>query len=147
MTTGVQVNVSMDIEVWRPVQGYTGYECSNYGRVRKTGAGVDLRIVSGYGMRRVTLRKGDDFVLVVVADIILTAFVCPKPAGMKAYVIDGNYENLALPNLIWVKRKRDKYERRSKAKKKQQQPSAQAQWLLKRINEFNNGRNNSKPNR
>lgn len=132
----------MDSEVWLPVQGYTGYECSNYGRVRKTGASVDLRFVSGYGMRRVTLRRGDDFVLVVVADIILTAFVCPKPAGMKAYVIDGNYENLALPNLLWVKRKRDKYERRSKAKKKGK-PSAQAAWLLKRINEFN-GNNDEK---
>ena len=138
----MQEQVSMDSEVWLPVQGYTGYECSNYGRVRKTGASVDLRFVSGYGMRRVTLRRGDDFVLVVVADIILTAFVCPKPAGMKAYVIDGNYENLALPNLLWVKRKRDKYERRSKAKKKDK-PSAQAAWLLKRINEFN-GNNDEK---
>lgn len=141
----------MDSEVWRPVQGYTGYECSNYGRVRKTGAGVDLRFVSGYGMRRVTLRKGDDYVLVVVADIILTAFVCPKPAGMKAYVIDGNYENLALPNLLWVKRKRDKYERRYKPKRKAK-PSAQAAWLLKCINEINDskdekGQNNSASNR
>ena len=108
----------MDSEVWLPVEGYTGYECSNYGRVRKAGASVDLRFVSGYGMRRVTLRRGDNFVLVVVADIILTAFVCPKPAGMKAYVIDGNYENLALPNLQWVKRKRDKYVRRKKQKRK-----------------------------
>lgn len=128
----------MNSEVWLPVQGYTGYECSNYGRVRKTGANVDLRFVSGYGMRRVTLRKGDDFVLVVVADIILTAFVCSKPAGMKANVIDGNYENLALPNLQWVKRKRDKYTRRS-SKKKQQQPTHNyPAWLLKRINEINN---------
>lgn len=112
------MQVSMNSEVWLPVEGYTGYECSNYGRVRKTGANVDLRFVSGYGMRRVTLRKGDDFVLVVVADIILTAFVCSKPAGMKANVIDGNYENLALPNLQWVKRKRDKYTRRHSSNKK-----------------------------
>ena len=139
-TTGIQGQVSMDSEVWRPVQGYTGYECSNYGKVRKTGAIVDLRFVSGYGMRRVTLRKGDDFVLVVVADIILTAFVCPKPAGMKAYVLDGNYENLALPNLQWVKRKRDKYVRRSKAKRGNK-PSTQAAWLLKQINEHNDQQN------
>lgn len=145
MATGMQKQVSIDSEVWLPVQGYTGYECSNYGRVRKTGASIYLRFVSGYGMRRVTLRKGDDFVLVVVADIILTAFVCPKPAGMKAYVIDGNYENLALPNLKWVKRKRDKYERRYESKRKPQ-PSAQAAWLLKRINEINNGKNNNTSN-
>lgn len=138
----------MDSEVWLPVQGYTGYECSNYGRVRKTGASVDLRFVSGYGMRRVTLRRGDDYVLVVVADIILTAFVCPKPAGMKAYVLDGNYENLALPNLQWVKRKRDKYVRRSKAKRGAKS-SIQSAWLLKRINECNeqqNGKNNDTSN-
>lgn len=131
----------MNSEVWLPVEGYTGYECSNYGRVRKTGANVDLRFVSGYGMRRVTLRKGDDFVLVVVADIILTAFVCSKPAGMKANVIDGNYENLALPNLQWVKRKRDKYTRRHSSNKKQQPKPNYPAWLLKRINELNNKRN------
>ena len=131
----------MNSEVWLPVEGYTGYECSNYGRVRKTGANVDLRFVSGYGMRRVTLRKGDDFVLVVVADIILTAFVCSKPAGMKANVIDGNYENLALPNLQWVKRKRDKYTRRHSSNKKQQPKPNYPAWLLKRINEINNKRN------
>lgn len=135
------MQVSMDSEVWLPVEGYTGYECSNYGRVRKAGASVDLRFVSGYGMRRVTLRRGDNFVLVVVADIILTAFVCPKPAGMKAYVIDGNYENLALPNLQWVKRKRDKYTRRHSSKKKQQPKPNHPAWLLKRINELNNKRN------
>lgn len=129
----------MDSEVWLPVVGYTGYECSNYGRVRKAGASVDLRFVSGYGMRRVTLRKGDDYVLVVVADIILTAFVCPKPAGMKAYVLDGNYENLALPNLQWVKRKRDKCVR-SRTKRKPM--SDRAARMLKRINNItdkNNG--------
>lgn len=131
MAEGQQGLVSMDSEVWRPVQGYTGYECSNYGRVRKTGASVDLRFVQGYGMRRVTLRKGKRYLLVVVADIILTAFVCPKPQGMKAYVLDGNYENLALPNLQWVKRKRDKYKRPYRPKTK---PTAQAQWLLQRIN-------------
>lgn len=135
------MQVSMNSEVWLPVEGYTGYECSNYGRVRKTGANVDLRFVSGYGMRRVTLRKGDDFVLVVVADIILTAFVCSKPAGMKANVIDGNYENLALPNLQWVKRKRDKYTRRHSSNKKQQPKPNYPAWLLKRINELNNKRN------
>lgn len=136
----MQQQVGMDSEVWRPVKGYTGYECSNYGRVRKTGASVDLRFVSGYGMRRVTLRKGDDYVLVVVADIILTAFVCEKPVGMKAYVIDGNYENLALPNLKWVKRKRDKYVRNKKIKSTQSERYAR---LLKRINDItdsNNGR-------
>lgn len=136
----MQEQVGMDSEVWRPVKGYTGYECSNYGRVRKTGASVDLRFVSGYGMRRVTLRKGDDYVLVVVADIILTAFVCEKPAGMKAYVIDGNYKNLALPNLKWVKRKRDKYVRNKKIKSTQSERYAR---ILKRINDItdsNNGR-------
>lgn len=130
----MQKQVSMDTELWRPVQDYAGYECSNYGRVRKKGASIDLRFVSGYGMRRVTLRKGDDYVLVVVADIILTAFVCAKPAGMKAYVKDGNYENLALPNLMWVKRKRDKYVRRKKQKSK---PSSSTEWLLKRLNKLN----------
>ncbi len=141
----MQEQVSMDSEVWRPVKGYTGYECSNYGRVRKTGASVDLRFVSGYGMRRVTLRKGDDYVLVVVADIILTAFVCEKPAGMKAYVIDGNYENLELPNLMWVERRRKKYQRRY-IPKRERKACAQAKWLLKRINDINDNNNGQQQN-
>lgn len=137
----------MDSEVWLPVKGYTGYECSNYGRVRKAGAGVDLRFVSGYGMRRVTLRRGKKFELVVVANIILTAFVCERPAGMKADVIDGDYENLALPNLHWIPRKRDKYTRKNRySSKRKPKPSAKVAWLLKRINDINDQTNNSNEN-
>lgn len=135
--------VSMDSEVWLPVRGYAGYECSNYGRVRKAGADVDLRFVSGYGMRRVTLRKGKKFELVVVANIILTAFVCARPTGMKADVIDGDYENLALPNLHWIPRKREKYTRKDRYNSKHKpKASAKVEWLLKRINELNNSKNN-----
>ena len=89
----------MENEIWKPVVGYAGYEVSNMGVVRKVGTNKPLRFVAGYGMRRVTLRSGDDYRLVVVARIVLEAFICPQPFGYKPNVIDGNYEHLILDNL------------------------------------------------
>lgn len=79
------------------------------GVVRKVGTNKPLRFVAGYGMRRVTLRSGDDYRLVVVARIVLEAFICPQPLGYKPNVIDGNYEHLSLDNLEWVERRKKFY--------------------------------------
>lgn len=109
----------MENEIWKPVEGYAGYEVSNMGEVRKIGTDIALRFVAGYGMRRVTLRSGDNYMLVVVARIVLEAFVCPQPAGYKPNVKDGNYEHLSLDNLEWVecrkkfyKKNRNNYKRK-----------------------------------
>ena len=99
----------MENEKWIPVNGYAGYEVSNMGVVRKIGTNTPLRFVAGYGMRRVTLRSGNDYKLVVVARIVLEAFVCPQPAGYKPNVKDGNYEHLSLDNLEWVERRKKFY--------------------------------------
>lgn len=101
----------MENEKWKPVEGYAGYEVSNMGVVRKIGTHTPLRFVAGYGMRRVTLRSGDNYRLVVVARIVLEAFVCPQPAGHKPSVIDGNYEHLCLDNLEWVERHKKFYKK------------------------------------
>ena len=84
------------------------------GNVRKKGQIKLLKICTGYGMRRVVLRAGDDFHLVAIAKLVLEAFVGEMPEGMKPNCIDGNYENLCLTNLCWVERRKRKY---TKAKK------------------------------
>lgn len=106
----------MDVqEQWETIAGYNGlYEVSNMGNVRKKGQIKLLKICTGYGMRRVVLRAGDDFHLVAIAKLVLEAFVGEMPEGMKPNCIDGNYENLCLTNLCWVERRKRKY---TKAKK------------------------------
>ena len=106
----------MDVqEQWETIAGYNGlYEVSNMGNVRKKGQIKLLKICTGYGMRRVVLRAGDDFHLVAIAKLVLEAFVGEMPEGMKPNCIDGNYENLCLTNLCWVERHKRKY---TKAKK------------------------------
>lgn len=106
----------MDVqEQWETIAGYNGlYEVSNMGNVRKKGQIKLLKICTGYGMRRVVLRAGDDFHLVAIAKLVLEAFVGEMSEGMKPNCIDGNYENLCLTNLCWVERRKRKY---TKAKK------------------------------
>lgn len=101
----------MENEMWKPVEGYAGYEVSSMGEVRKVGTLQPLRFVAGYGMRRVTLRSGDNYKLMVVAKLVLEAFVCPQPAGYKPNVRDGNYEHLSLDNLEWVERRKKHYKK------------------------------------
>lgn len=101
----------MENEMWKPVEGYAGYEVSSMGVVRKVGTLQPLHFVAGYGMRRVTLRSGDNYKLMVVAKLVLEAFVCPQPAGYKPNVIDGNYEHLSLDNLEWVERRKKHYKK------------------------------------
>lgn len=106
----------MDVqEQWETIAGYNGlYEVSNMGNVRKKGQIKLLKICTGYGMRRVVLRAGDDFHLVAIAKLVLEAFVGEMPEGMKPNCIDGNYENLCLTNLCWVERRKRKYTKSKK---------------------------------
>lgn len=96
-------------EEWRAIEGYHNYEVSSWGRVRKKSTGKLVRMCKGYGMRRVVLRYKDEFRLIVLAKLVLEAFVCKQPAGCKPYCLDGNYEHLYTENLKWVERRRKEY--------------------------------------
>lgn len=102
-------------EKWKGIEGYSNYEISSWGRVRKKSTGKLVHICKGYGMRRVVLRYKDEFRLLVVAKLVLEAFVSKQPAGCKPFCIDGNYEHLYLENLTWVERRKKvyKYDRES----------------------------------
>ena len=96
-------------EEWRAIDGYHNYDVSSWGRVRKHSTGKLVRMCKGYGMRRVVLRYKDEFRLMVLAKLVLEAFVCKQPAGCKPYCLDGNYEHLYTENLKWVERRRKEY--------------------------------------
>lgn len=96
-------------EVWKTIEGYEHYEVSSWGNVRKLGSSNYLKMCNGYGMRRVALRYKDEFRLVVIAKLVLEAFVCKQPDGHKPFCLDGNYEHLYVENLQWVVRRRKHY--------------------------------------
>jgi hypothetical protein len=115
-------------EQWRPVMGYGGYEVSNLGNVRKQGQTKHLKRCTGYGMRRVVLRSGNDFHLISVAKLVLEAFTGKMPKGMKPSCMDGNYEHLALDNLSWVVRRQKKYK---KTKRQPPKPNKEIEERMK----------------
>lgn len=125
-------------EQWRPVMGYGGYEVSNLGNVRKQGQTKHLKRCTGYGMRRVVLRSGNDFHLISAAKLVLEAFTGKMPKGMKPSCRDGNYENLKLDNLCWVVRRQKKYK---KTRRKARPNKDVEERLIKHVEYINNNRN------
>lgn len=103
-------------EVWRPVPGHDGYEASSRGRVRsvdrvvlqraKSGAHYERRllgrILAGFvcptGHVRVFLGRGNP---AFVHELVLTAFVGPRPNGMECRHLDGRPAHNCPGNLAW----------------------------------------------
>lgn len=95
----------MENEEWLPIPGYEGYyEVSNLGRVRRC-----PQIMSpGKGARghlSVFLTKSDDPMLKErthrVHQLVLKAFVGPRPEGKWGLHKDGNPANNCVDNLYW----------------------------------------------
>jgi hypothetical protein len=107
-----------DLEMWCPIDGWPGYEVSDWGRVRsywgpgggsqgRRGIGLTPKIIGGY-----VLKKGHRSVLlyrnhstekrrVCVHILVLETFVGPCPPGMECCHNDGNPGNNRLSNLRW----------------------------------------------
>lgn len=92
-------------EEWRSIPSAPVYEVSDLGRVRtirsgrirkqvpdKRGGYLNLMFVLGVEKKRV-LRK--------VHHLVLEAFVCPKPPGLRTRHLDGDVTNNRLKNLKW----------------------------------------------
>ena len=111
-------------EEWRPVPGYEGhYSVSNLGRVRSEARKVwhqpvgrkgywrqvNERILSQgidpQGRRNVILAMRGKKPSVRVHNIVLTAFIGPRPEGMVCCHYDGDAGNNRLENLRWDTRK------------------------------------------
>lgn len=104
-------------EIWNPVMGMENYEVSSLGQVRSLDQwarvrGDGARLVKGrvlkpfwasnngnrQGRLMVQLGRGNRF---GVAELVLTAFVGPRPRGMLALHHDDVKTNNALSNLYW----------------------------------------------
>lgn len=99
-----------------PVVGFEGfYEVSDLGRVRSIDRVVErgngLLVVKGrvlaawptppMGYRAVTLSKGGKTKKVRVHNLVLEAFVGPRPCGLMGCHDDGDLNNNLLSNLRW----------------------------------------------
>lgn len=101
----------MDKEIWKEIEGYSGYQVSNLGRVRsnrgiRTGDWYELRpSLSVLGQARVTLFKDRRPKTVVIARLVIMAFV---KKDIKDYVVrhyDSDPMNNRLDNLcVFFKR-------------------------------------------
>lgn len=102
-------------EAWKPIPGYEGlYEVSNLGRVRsldrveyyvrggRKRKGRLLKLFLSHGYKRVVLSVDGKQRKVMVHNLVLSAFVGPRPASFQTNHIDGNKTNNVLENLEWV---------------------------------------------
>lgn len=104
-------------EKWRPIPGYERlYEISDGGRVKSLARTVTTRsgrarhrpeaILDGYLNRsgrvgvRLTSEPGTSR-MHMMHDLVLEAFVGPRPTGLRASHRDGNHANNKLSNLHW----------------------------------------------
>lgn len=96
-------------ETWRPVVGAEGfYEVSSIGAVRRVGAGQGARAELVHaptktkrGYLRVELRLNGKRVAKYVQELVLEAFVGPRPTGLLARHLNGNPEDCSVGNLAW----------------------------------------------
>ncbi len=110
-TNSIPDNKDQSCESWLPIQGWHGYEASDFGRIRSwwtTTGGMrkEPRILCGdYPYRRVTLRRRTNGILekiqFLVHRIIIETFIGPCPKGMICRHLDDNPKNNRLENLEW----------------------------------------------
>lgn len=103
----------MNKEVWNKVPGFEGYEVSNMGNVRSyrfRGGNGGLRETSkplrkwadDLGYQHVTLMRANKRIPSRVHQIVLFAFVGPKPEGYHGAHLNGKPWDNRLSNLAWV---------------------------------------------
>lgn len=107
--------MSADQERWRPVPGHEGvYEISDFGRCRgldrviqvTRGESTFSRFQQGGVMAPHRTNYGHLFVTLggktrYFHEMVLGAFVGPRPPGMEARHLDGDESNNRLGNLVW----------------------------------------------
>lgn len=102
-------------ELWRKIPGFSGYEVSSFGRVRSLRCGGrfgdNLRrgrprllvgITSHDGYQRVGIRNDSGRRrMIYVHQLVLFAFVGPRPDGCEASHINGDKQDNRPENLCW----------------------------------------------
>lgn len=122
---GVEVS-SLDNLCWKPIPGYEGsYEVSDTGLVRsldrtvKGPGGFPKRIkgtvlspsTGRYGYQRVNLHKDGNVVTRQVQQLVMLAFVGPRPLGYDTCHCDGDPRNNDLSNLRYDTKRANQMDR------------------------------------
>lgn len=96
-----------DTEEWLPIPGHSDYEASSWGRIRsrpqnhKHGKVLKPSIRKDNGHLRVDLGRGSGQKSRTVDQLVLEAFIGPKPFGCGVRHLDGNPANNSPSNLAW----------------------------------------------
>jgi hypothetical protein len=92
-------------EQWKEIEGFSDYEISNLGRVKRTTPACQTAIgrilcpwEQSWGYLQVTLNGKHKRVHILV----LNAFIGPCPAGHEGNHKDGNKKNNRIDNLEWI---------------------------------------------
>ena len=107
--------VTISEEVWKQIPEFTGYEVSNFGRIRSywksngpyknsivdSAQRINQLSIERSGYLIVNLSKNGMKNVIRVHRLVLLAFIGPCPNGMEACHNDGNRRNNHLSNLRW----------------------------------------------
>ena len=93
----------VNTENWKPVREYWEYyEVSDSGDVRRRGGSVTLKpTISSNGDRKVMLFADGVLRHKLISDIVLEAFVGPRPRGCECWHLNDDPGDNRLSNLAW----------------------------------------------
>lgn len=90
-------------ELWAPVLRAPGCDVSSEGRLRRGGVDVaQWTNAKGYRLANLEVRDLTFPQAVYVHELVLAAFVGPRPPGYQADHVDGDRAHNAADNLEWV---------------------------------------------
>lgn len=92
--------LELPLEEWRPVPGFPGYKVSDFGQVRGPRMNVSARN-HPRGYLRVSLHRGRTIITRLVHQLVLEAFVGPRPSGMQCRHLNGCKTDNRAANLRW----------------------------------------------
>lgn len=91
-------------ERWIPVPGFTRYEVSSLGRIRKVGEQEVKKLTRRPSGRLITKLRDDRQRTLAVDKLVALAFLGPRPLAHVVAHQDGNLENNAVDNLEYRRR-------------------------------------------
>jgi len=92
-----------EVEIWKDIKEFPGYEVSNLGRIRSSGKYLYGEFHEGYLRIELQSRwKGKKRIRVFIHRLVLEAFVGPCPINHVPHHKDANKSNNRLDNLEWV---------------------------------------------
>lgn len=92
-----------EIEQWRPVVGFPGYEVSSWGRVSGKKVEILVQWIGTGGYRQLTLMRDGKPFTQRVSRLVATAFLGPPPFDdAEAAHNDGDPSNNRVSNLRWT---------------------------------------------